>query len=402
MTGADRAKPLRLAFVSTTNASSVAGWSGIPWFMARALTRLGVSVELVGPLERIVSPAALAAGVVGRVRGRRHLFDLDPRVGRAYARQVSTRLASIDVDAILGVGAIPIAYLDTDLPLVYWADATFAALRDYYPEFTGLSDASIRGGQAMEQAAIARAGAAVFSSTWAADSARRDYAAPPERVHVIPFGANLSRPPDAQEITTLIARRPRDECRLLFLGADWSRKGGDDALALASTLNAMGIPTRLTVVGPSPKTVPASALIDNRGFIDKATPDGESQIAQFLADSHFLCLPSRAECCAIALCEASAFAVPSLACRTGGVASAVRSGVNGFLYEPGSFAQAAAATVASCMNSYEALYAPLALASYAESCSRLNWTTATQRLVELVTQLVAGAGREPQQSQSSR
>jgi len=299
------------------------------------------------------------------------------------------RLRDLHVDAVFSPGTIPIAHLDTPLPVVYWTDATFAAMVDYYPAYSRLSEASVRTADRMERAAIDRADAAVYASTWAAESALRVYAADPERVHVLPFGANLTSEPDRRQVASLIEKRPRRECRLLFLGVDWHRKGGDLALGVVERLVEMDIPSRLTVVGCRAGDVPKSKLVDYIGFIDKSTPSGEARLVRLLGDSHFLCLPSRAECSGIVFCEASAYGVPSIAIRTGGVASVVRHASNGYLFHEASFIESAAASIADCMADYDDVYAPLALSSHEEYRSRLNWTTSTKMLMEHVSRLVA-------------
>ena len=40
-----------------------------------------------------------------------------------------------------------------------------------------------------------------------------------------------------------------DVCKLLFIGSDWYRKGGDIAVEIAGSLNAMGLKTELTMLG---------------------------------------------------------------------------------------------------------------------------------------------------------
>ena len=377
---------LRLAFVTTYDAKSVRSWSGIPYHMARALLREGVALEYIGPLEaRIGRLSRGRARLCGR--NGAYLYDRDPGVLRHYARQVEAQLASLEVDAVFSPGSIPIASLNTRLPIVTWADATFGAMVDYY--FFGLCGESIRAGNRMERAALARAGAALYASAWAADSAIKDQAADPAKVHVVPFGANLNDEPTRAEVTALVEKRPRHECRLLFIGVDWLRKGGDLALAVASKLVESGIPTKLTVVGCQAPDVPASELIDCLGFIDKSTPAGEATITRLLGESHFLCLPSRAECFGVVFCEASAYGVPSVSVRTGGIGSAVTHGANGYLFDRDGFVESAAQSIARCMDNYDDVYTPLAMASYEEYCSRLNWTTSTKVLLEHTSRLVA-------------
>jgi glycosyltransferase involved in cell wall biosynthesis len=52
------------------------------------------------------------------------------------------------------------------------------------------------------------------------------------------------------------------------------------------------------------------------------------------SSAHFLLLPTRAEAFGNVFSEASAFGVPSVATRTGGVPTAVLEGVNGHLVDP--------------------------------------------------------------------
>jgi glycosyltransferase involved in cell wall biosynthesis len=308
---------------------------------------------------------------------------------RHYAREVQARLASLDVDAVLSPGTIPVAYLETSLPLVTWTDATFASMLDYYPEFSGVSPHRTRAGHEMERAALSRVDAAVYSSAWAARSAVEDYGADPARVSVIPFGANLENEPDGAEVARAIEARSRQECRLLFMGVDWDRKGGDIALALASRLTESGVPTRLTVIGCRPAGTRRSGLVDSFGFVPKSTADGEATIRRLLGGSHFLCLPSRADCTPIACCEASAYGLPSLVMKTGGVESVVRHGANGWVFDPEPFVERAADAIARGMSAYDDVYLPLAAACREEYLDRLNWAVSASTVLELVSRLVS-------------
>ena len=75
--------------------------------------------------------------------------------------------------------------------------------------------------------AIQKSAGIVYSSTWAAESAMRDYGAPREKICVIPFGANLDDVPTADQIYQKCDRRP---WKIVFIGLYWHRKGGDIAL----------------------------------------------------------------------------------------------------------------------------------------------------------------------------
>ena len=74
----------------------------------------------------------------------------------------------------------------------------------------------------------------------------RDHGADPEKVEVAPFGANMRITHTREDVVAAVAHRPPESCRLLFVGVDWYRKGGDRALESATILNDWGLPTGLT------------------------------------------------------------------------------------------------------------------------------------------------------------
>jgi glycosyltransferase involved in cell wall biosynthesis len=120
------------------------------------------------------------------------------------------------------------------------------------------------------------------------------------------------------------------------------------------------------------------------GFIDKATAEGRQRLDALFAESHFLIVPSRAEAFGIVFCEASSFAVPSLASQSGGIPSVVRDNYNGRTFPldapPGHFVQ----YVLGLMGDYSQ-YQQLARRAFAEYTTRLNWHTAAQTVNSLLS-----------------
>ena len=105
-----------------------------------------------------------------------------------------------------------------------------------------------------------------------------------------------------------------------------------------------------------------------------------------MSDSHFLILPSRAECFGVVFAEASSFGLPSVATNTGGVSTAIRDGRNGQTFP-------LSASPAEYCNYIERLflskqaYRDLALSSFQEYSARLNWAAAGRQVCELVQAL---------------
>src|SRR5919204_3303274 len=169
-------EPVKAAYVTIHDPLDVRTWSGLHRHIAVALERQGLELDYVGPLRNpyraLTEARRLAHAAVGL---RRYAPDRFRPTARSYARQVERRLRRGPTDVVFGVGTIPLALLETERPIVFWADATFAGMVGFYPGFTGLDDASLSAGHALERAALNRAAVAVYASDWAAASAISAY-----------------------------------------------------------------------------------------------------------------------------------------------------------------------------------------------------------------------------------
>lgn len=380
---------MRVAYVTSYDAADVHAWSGLGTYILRALEAAGLRVETIGGLSEGLPGALLSRAkrlYYPHVRSQRYLRDRNPHVLRAYARQVARRLADVPHDVVFSPGTLPVSYLDTRAPIVFWTDATFDGLVDFYPDFSGLAGESLRDGHRAEQAALDRCRLAIYSSDWAAETARAHYTVDPAKVCVVPFGANVAGERDAAAVDAAIAARPFEPCRLLFVGVDWERKGGDVALAVAEALNERRRPTELHVVGCAPPP-DAPAWVVAHGFVSKSTAEGRQRLDDLFGRAHFLILPTRADCVPVVFAEANSYGVPVLTTDVGGIRTAVRDGHNGAVFPLSAPASAYADAVTAAMASPQA-YADIARRSADEYRTRLNWATAGARVAELMRGLV--------------
>ncbi|MBN1947379.1 MAG: glycosyltransferase family 4 protein [Bradymonadales bacterium] len=366
-------------------------WSGSVYHIWRSLADRGFPIELVGPLTTKHSFRLRMNKLRAFLVGKRFLRERDPAVLRELARSAEAELSGKEFDVILSPGTLPITHLRSARPIVTWTDATFDGMVNYYPGFRRLAPQSLKDGHSAEELALARVSAALYASQWAADSAVRSYTIHPDKVAVVPFGAHLESQWSLDEVGAAIGDRDRHLCHLLFVGVDWWRKGGDIAVRVTRELIRLGIRTRLHVVGCPPPLSSMPEFIDPVGFVDPSTESGRKRMGSLFAQAHFLLLPTRAECYGLVFCEASSFGVPSLAPDTGGVSTPVVHGVNGFLFNRCASHRDYARTVANLFTNWTE-YRELALASYQEYLTRLNWRVAgeaaARRLVE-----VAGGSR---------
>jgi glycosyltransferase involved in cell wall biosynthesis len=378
---------VKAAYVTTFDSSDPHSWSGSGYYIPRCLELAGITVERMGPLARRVPPLARVWHIEAKLRGRGYVVDRHPRVARAYSAEVERRLESRPCDLVFSVGAIPIAHLDTGRPIAFWADATFGAMLRLYPDFRLLSKRAIRDGLEVETRALARADVAFFASEWAARSAVEDHGADPEKLEVVPFGANMPITRDRNEIVGIIRRRPADSCRLLFVGVEWLRKGGDRAVDVARVLNERGLPTELHIVGCTPdRAAHLPPWVHLHGFVDKSTETGTSSMRRLYEASHVLIHPATAECFGVVFCEAAGHGVISLASRVGGIPSAVREGVTGALFDVAASSEEYADYVWRMMEDRRR-YEEMALAAFDGYERNLNWEVHAKRVGAHLAQL---------------
>jgi glycosyltransferase involved in cell wall biosynthesis len=284
---------------------------------------------------------------------------------------------------------MPIAHLQCPMPIVYFWDCTFLGNLEY-PWFSKLAAESVRNGHRMEQGALNNCSIAVFSSDWAVKTANDGYKVDNIKLRLAPLGANLDECPKTREdIASIVDARSREKCNLLFLAADWERKGGDLAYLLAKRLNESGLTTTLTIAGCVPKVnerLPDFVRV--LGVINKSDQSGESRIKQLLASSHFLLLPSVAESFGAVICEASAFGTPSIGRNVGGIGSAIRDGVNGRLFSLEARVDEYVTYVINTFADYSS-YKLLAQSSYDEYQYRLNWNKTAETIVDLCREVAS-------------
>lgn len=377
---------MKLAYVTCYDPLNIKNWSGLSYYIAQSLQNQSIPLDFIGPLKD-----KLDLGVIRKYKrhyhelyGKRYLKDPEPWILKNFAKQISTKLSKVNPDVVFSITPNPIAYLESDKPMVFWADSTFASLLDFYPHFSNLCDETIKNGHLTEKLVLQKSKFAIYASDWAAKTAIENYKADPAKVKVVPFGANLEISHTISEVKDFIEARPTNKCKLLFLGVDWFRKGGDVAFEVTKALNQSGLNTELTIVGCEPIIdEPLPNYVKPLGFINKSTPEGKEKIGKLLAESHFLILPSRAECFGVVFCEASSFGVPSLARNAGGIPTAVKNDINGKLFDINANITEYCNYISNLFANYSE-YKKLALSAFNEYESRLNWTVAGRTVKNLL------------------
>jgi glycosyltransferase involved in cell wall biosynthesis len=361
--------------LASANPEDETFWSGIPLHVIGSLRAAGHRVTSIGDLSPGVT-------LWGRIKGRlyRHLqgtnyvINRDPAVLKARASQANDLLQQQSgADAILFFYPPDAAYIRSALPKVVIHDATWHQLLDFYPgyERKHLARESIEGGYELDRLALENCDLAVYGSHWAAQSALKDYGVRPKKLTVQAFGANLAEAPRTADIESAIDRRGGGPCKLLFVGVEWYRKGGDEAVEIAEKLCERGLAVQLDVVGVDPKR-PLPSFVRCHGYLSKKDPYGSSRLAALYADADFFVLPVRAECAGIVFCESAAFGLPVLTKAVGGVTEIIRDDSWGLALAPDAAPDRYAALIADIYRDRPS-YKRKALAARRDFETRLNW-----------------------------
>ncbi|MFN3343381.1 MAG: glycosyltransferase family 4 protein [Flavobacteriales bacterium] len=320
----------RIGFLTATDPYDKRSWSGIHSVMLEELKKRFSHVEVLGPLDGGL-PLKL-----GKIRnrltrlftGKAFDYSHSERLSKHYAKLIAEKIRDKKIDVLIApTGSSLVAHLKLSIPYVLISDTTFANMVDYYPAYTSLSTSSLIQSKEIEDRAIQNALFCAYPGQWAATSAIRDHGAQSEKVFRIPFGANLRNVPERKQALTI---RDNSVLRLLFLGVDWQRKGGPLVLETFRLLQARNIPVQLEIIGCDPGISDEGITVVH--FVNKNDADGEKRIIDALLRSHFLFLPSVAECYGIVFCEAAACGTPSVARKTGGIADALVEGKSGILF----------------------------------------------------------------------
>jgi glycosyltransferase involved in cell wall biosynthesis len=159
-------------------------------------------------------------------------------------------------------------------------------------------------------------------SDWCAHSLVQDYGVRPERITVVPPGV------DTGQWTPALARDHDRPLRILFVGGNFERKGGqllldwfrNDRAAQECELH---IVTR--------DAVDAGARV----FVHRDVPNNSEALRELVRSCDVFALPTYADCHSLASIEAMSSGLPVITTNVGGIPEIVVDGITGFIIQPG-------------------------------------------------------------------
>ncbi len=376
--------PSRVALITIKDPNDLSSWSGTQYRIYQQLLKEFDLVEPLGPveftpLERFVVRASHRI-LRTLFKKYNHIHSLIQ--GYFRAKHFGRKVREGNYSLVFASACSPVvAFLQVKTPIIYLSDATFDLLVDYYEQFSGLPRVSLIEGGYAEQRAIDRAALVILSSEWARQSAILHYKADPDKVRTCLFGANIdgdaicgevNREKSAEMEGDVKLERIGRHCDLLFLARDWRRKGGTVALEAFKELRRRGLSASLTVCGcvpEKPEDIDGLTVIP---YLDKGNPADLDRYHELMRRSHFLILPTVADCTPMVFAEANAYSMPVITTNTGGIPSIINA-ENGVLLPVEADGRAYADVVQTHFFQQPEQYRNLVQSSRSRYEKALNW-----------------------------
>ena len=320
---------MKIGFASRLNPLDKRSWSGTTYYTYQQIKK-NYDVEIFNYkwTWRVREWLTMQKSLNRRLFNKQTAVEFLRSYAKYFSKQLEKDLKKRPVDVLfVSASSQMIAYLETNIPIIYMTDATFRQLQGYYPSFSNLAAYNIRQGIELDKTAFQKTAHCMLASEWNKDSAVNDYGIDANKISVIPCGANLDKVPAMTDLNL----NASGQCRLLFLGVEWDRKGGDIALETFRLLKQRGTNPQLHIIGcVPPHDLSAETAITVIPFLDKNDPEQFQQLQKIFFQTDFLLLPTRAECAGVVFSESSAYGIPSITTNTGGVSTYVKDGINGF------------------------------------------------------------------------
>jgi glycosyltransferase involved in cell wall biosynthesis len=379
---------MRVAFLTNYNSEDIKNWSGLGYYMAKSLELQGVELIRINCFVRFSALQRIKRRLIRLCWRKIQQPERSPAYLKKMAGKVTAQLAGRQYDLIFAAGSLPVSFLQSDKPIVFFTDATYDCMTRLYIDRKKLWRRSFVQGNKAEEKAIQKASLIFYTSEWAKKNAIAGYRAEPRKIRQLCFGPNLLCPASENDMKELVDRRKRRAKKsFLFIGVDWYRKGADLAIKTISELNEMGIPSVISIVGcPVPAGITLPDFVMHYPFIAKDR-DGMNMLRMLYQHANFFLLPTQADCTPVVFSEAASYGLPVITTNVGGCTSVVIDKVTGYCIDREKFVAEAAEKIASVCNDDE-LYEILSWGAFYHYKKELNWETIGKKAVSALEEVL--------------
>ncbi len=359
-------------------------WSGTPFALRSALEKQVERVSVCGWLKPRRNPVHAALRLALGGKPPRYPLWMTDSALRGFAEDTQAALDQHKPDALLCISSQRIIYLrQPQIPMFMFSDSPWLSWKETYRRYEAMPLRSKRFAR-LEAEVARRCDGMVYASEWARQEAIRLFGVSPSKVHAAPIGARWVPQISDQAVAEAIDRRSTERVDLLFVGKDWERKGAPLTIAIARSLHARGVPVTLHIVGGNPPIAPADEpFVKKYGFLSPRNPSQAETLHNLFLTSHFLVVPTQAECYGLVFAEAHAFGLPAVSCAVQAVPSIIADGQTGIVQPMDAPAEAYVDRLLPLVHD-RAAYRRMAHAAQARYQTLLNWDCFTRHLIEQI------------------
>jgi glycosyltransferase involved in cell wall biosynthesis len=304
-------------------------------------------------------------------------YRLSTGLRDAMTRAAKTRMAAFresDFDVVLQVGAWYDMPSTTRKPVVSYHDGNFARYVAGSASLPAIASARLDRVRQYEQQLYSKLRLLFPMSAWLADSFMKDFGVPASKLFPVYAGINLDRVADVPD-------RKYDTQRILFVGKDFTRKGGRVLLEAFKLVRRELPNAELTIIGPKlEEEIPGVRCL---GFLSKATAAGQERLLEEYVRADMFVMPSLYEPFGIVFAEAMAHRLPCVGTTSCAMPEIIADGVTGFTVPPGD-ASALADRLITLLRD-PALCRSMGERGHERYLEHFNWPTVCRKMREILT-----------------
>jgi glycosyltransferase involved in cell wall biosynthesis len=302
-------------------------WSFIPMSLHKAFVEEGITVHDIDAQPPLILKAAIAAALtsVGR-----HPWKYARLYREVEARRVRKAVRKITPNAVFEVGELTVP---TSAPTFMYQDSNFSVAVENYKTLgrnmvsaipTDLSTLIRLADEQKE--ALQKIDGVFTMGQWYRQYLIRTGVLPAHKVHAV--GGGIS--PHFVGLKPRSIRPAHDRSRILFVGGEFLRKGGDYLLEAVRRLNLHGDRLlRLTIVGPPnwPLSQPPPDWVDYLGVCSR------TETVKLFKSHDLFVMPSRFEAYGLVFLEARSTGIPCIGRDAYAMPELIQPGIGGAVWK---------------------------------------------------------------------
>lgn len=301
---------------------------------------------------------------------------------REFARRTARAIDEDKPQAVLSISPQALVYLHElyrgkpPVPTFIVSDSAWMAWLEVYKGYYPIPLTAARFA-ALERETAKRVTGLIYASEWARQDAIARFGVSPDKVYAQPMGAGWVPEQSEEEIAVAVHERPHDRVELLFVAKEWGRKGGPLALEIARGLRDSGRvgEVRLNVVGVTPTIAPEDReMVRLFGLLRRSDEAESRKLRDLFLHSHFLVVPTQAECFGLVFAEAQAFALPPVSRAVDALPTVVLDGLTGILQPKEDGPEPYVQRLLALLEGDRSAYRDMALAARTRFKEQLNWS----------------------------